>query len=1020
MKLKIRITFQAIFSRRLALLSLILLIQLPFTKASGLDAITGQVTNSEGMPLPGVTVLVKGTTNGTTTNEQGRYRIQIPEDRSILVFSFVGYTTKEVNIAGRSVINVSLVENKKSLSEVVVVGYGSIRKKDLTGAVVSVGGDDIMKKGTTSPMAALQGQVAGVNITANSGLPGSGYDIDIRGVNSLTGGDPLFVVDGVMTDNIDFLNPAQIKRIDILKDASSTAIYGSRGSNGVVIVTTKSGRTGQAHFSYSGYVGVRTFSNMPDFLNAEEGIIYAMNRDITERLYLGEPLQAPDDLFGFPSSDPAHSYWVRNLTNKNYTDWVDLLTKPSIQTNHFISASGGTDKVTYYVGTGYQTDNGNVKGQDYKKYSFKLSVDAHVSDQWSMGANINLAYTVRHLGSENVMKQLFRMPKWAPAYDSGQMVQVPMVGISGNVSPIAELKNNKYDIRKYYLISNFYLQLKPVQWLVLKSTFSPNMQFGETGFYWDPLSTKSSGGGQLTKNKTLSYIWDNQASIQKQIGEHSINYDFIYSMQMDQSDNLYGFGWDLPFNSEYYNLGSASSLNTSSNFLKSTLVSFTNRLNYAYKEKYLFTVTARWDGSSKLAPEHKWAFFPSAAVAWRASEEDFIENISAISNLKLRLSYGYTGNNNISPYTTQFAVNQQTYYDWNGAVANGFRPSAIANKDLTWERTREWNLGLDFGFFSNRISGSFNVYDRLSLNLLMSRKLAVPTGWATMEDNVGSVSNRGIELQLRTVNIKTPDFTWETSFTFSTNKNRIVELYGKKEDDVPNRWFIGQPVEVVYAMVFDGVWQKGELKERSPEDQRKLEGTAKVKDLNGDGVIDIDHDMKVLGSPLPSWVGGLSTTFTYKNWNLSVSLYTKQGVFLYSPFHREFTDFNSKQILDVPYYMRENPYTEARYSNTYPQPAYMGQYWGEDAEAYGYPGFNKDASFVRLQNITLGYNVDPSALERLGIGINSLRIYANALNPYVWTGYTGYDPEWAGAGISGEDADSPAFSIYQLGLNLTF
>jgi hypothetical protein len=302
----------------------------------------------------------------------------------------------------------------------------------------------------------------------------------------------------------------------------------------------------------------------------------------------------------------------------------------------------------------------------------------------------------------------------------------------------------------------------------------------------------------------------------------------------------------------------------------------------------------------------------------------------------------------------------------------------------------------------------------------MSRKLAVPTGWATMEDNVGSVSNKGIELQLRTVNITTPDFTWETNFTFSTNRNRIVELYGKKEDDVPNRWFIGQPVEVVYAMVFDGVWQKDELKGHSPEDQRKLEGTAKVKDLNGDGEIDIDHDMKVLGSPLPSWIGGFSTTFTYKNWNLSVALYTKQGVFLYSPFHREFTDFNSKQILDVPYYMRDNPYTEGRQNNAYPQPAYMGQYWGEDAEAYGYPGFNKDASFVRLQNITLGYNVDPTALEKLGIGISSLRIYANALNPYVWTKYTGYDPEWAGTGISGEDADSPAFSIYQLGVNLTF
>jgi len=489
-------------------------------------------------------------------------------------------------------------------------------------------------------------------------------------------------------------------------------------------------------------------------------------------------------------------------------------------------------------------------------------------------------------------------------------------------------------------------------------------------------------------------------------------------MLLNRNEYLLGFGWGLPFNSGFYNVGSAESLNTASSFEKSTLMSYTNRLNYSYKGKYLLTATARWDGSSKLAQGHKWAFFPSAAAAWRVSEEDFIKNSPAVSNLKLRLSYGYTGNNNISPYVTQFAVNNQTYYDWNGKVANGFRPSAIANKELTWERTREWNFGVDFGFLKNRISGELNLYDRRSLSLLMQRKLAVPTGWGTMMDNVGSVSNRGLELQLQTNNIRTENFRWTTNFTFSTNKNKIVELYGKKEDDVANRWFIGQPVNVVYAMVFDGVWQKDELAGRTPQEQRELEGTAKVKDLNNDGQIDIDHDMKVLGSPLPSWVGGLTSTFEYKNWDLSFNLYTKQGVFLLSPFHREFTDFNSKQILDVPYYMRENPYTEARYSNQYPQPSYQGSYWGEDAEDYGYPGFNKDASFVRLQNITLGYNVKASFLEKLRI--QNARIYVNALNPYVWTKYEGFDPEWAGASMDGENANSTAFSIYQIGANITF
>lgn len=998
------------------LLSLVLVL-LVSGQALAQSGLSGQVSNASGEPVPGVSVTVKESGQGTMTGPDGNYTLSEVPENSVLVFSAVGMVTREVPVDGRTQIDITLEADIQNLEEVVVVGYGTVRKNDLTGAVVSIGTEDIVKRGTTSPLAALQGQVAGVNITASSGLPGSGYNIDIRGVNSLTGGDPLFVVDGVMTDNIEFLNPNDIERIDVLKDASSTAIYGSRGSNGVVIVTTRSGSgaDGKASIQYSGFVGLRTITNIPDFLNAEEAILYTKNRGIIGNIFSGNPVVDPDGTLGFPSSGEAHEYWKTNLDNRNYYDWIGELTKPSLQTNHFISASGGSETVNYMVGVGYQGDDGNIQGQNFRKYNFKGSVNANVSDQWSMGTNINLAYTNRELGSRNAMKQLFRMPPYAPAYTlEGEMIRQPMVGISGNVSPLAELEHNRFDMETYYLISNFYLQFKPVEWLSLKSTFSPNITFAREGEYWDVLSTGSTNGGSMITDEAFSYVWDNQLHASRSVGEHQFDYDLIFSTLMDRNKNLYGYGWDLPFNSSYYNLGSATTLNTTSNFQKSTLMSFTNRLNYSFRDRYLLTASARWDGSSRLAPGNKWAFFPSAAVAWRASEEDFLSGSGAVSNLKFRLSFGYTGNDNISPYETQFAVNNQTYYDWDGSLANGFRPSAIANKALTWERTREWNLGVDFGFLNNRISGELNLYDKLSLNLLMERKLAVPTGWAVMMDNVGSVSNKGIELQLRTVNIRTENFSWETNFTFSTNRNEIIELYGKKEDDVANRWFIGEPVDVVYAMEFDGIWQKDEV----PEGNTTLEGTAKVKDLNGDGQIDIDNDMRILGSPLPSWVGGFATTFTYKNWDLSLNLYTKQGVFMFSPFHQEFTDFNSKQILDVPYYMRENPVTEARYSNSYPQPREQGQYWGEDAEDYGYPGFNKDASFVRLQNITLGYNMQPDFLQKLGI--QDVRLYVNALNPYVWTNYEGYDPEWANASMDGEEANSTAFTIFQFGTHIKF
>ncbi len=988
----------------------------------GRARLSGTVRDDGNKPLPGVTVVVRGTTSGTVTDASGNFLIADAPAAGTLMVSFVGMTTREIPYRGSQVLNnIVLAETAIGVDEVVVIGYGSVRKRDLTGTVASVGSEDIKAIGTSSPMAALQSQVAGVNITPRTGLVGSDYIVEIRGVNSLTGGAPLFVVDGVMTDNINFLNANDIERIDILKDASSTAIYGSRGSNGVVLVTTKTGKEskGRAVFSYSGSAGVRTIANMPDFLNYDEGVIYTMNRDIAKKLYTGSALVAPDNLFGFPGTGDAHAYWVKALAEKRSYDWMGETLKPSLEMNHFISGSGGNDRVTFLVGAGYQGDDGNIKGQYFRKYNFKANVDAALSDMWSVGTNINIAYTDRELLSRDAYKSLIRMAPWTPAFnEAGELLQAPMVGISGNVSPLADMKNNQFNTETYYVISNFYLALKPVKWMELRSTFSPNVRLSRRGLYRDPLSTKSIAVGDMTFTRNLSWIWDNQLSARRDYGSHAVGLDLIYSMQSDEMESLYGYGRTLPFNSGYWNLGSGATMSTSSSYLKSTLMSYTGRVNYSLLDKYLFTASARWDGSSKLAEGQKWAFFPSAAIAWRASEEEFIQALNLFSNLKMRLSYGYTGNNNINPYVTQFAANRQTYYDWNGTSAFGFKPSAIANKALTWERTREWNLGIDYGFLNNRISGEINLYDRLSLNLLMPRKLAIPTGWASMMDNIGSVSNKGVEFQIRTINVQTKDFYWETNLTFSTNKNAIVELYGKKEDDVANRWFIGEPVDVIYSMVFDGVWQKEELVNKTPAEQRTLEGTAKVKDLNDDKIIDIDHDMTILGSPLPEWIGSLSTRFRYKAWDLMASLYTKQGVFIYSPFHREFLDFNSKQIIDVPYYMRENPFTEARYSNEYPQPSYMGQYWGEDAEDYGYPGFNKDASFVRLQNISLGYTLPESLISK--IGMSSARIYVNVLNPYVWTKYDGFDPEWAGASIDGDNANSTSFRIFQFGTNISF
>lgn len=985
--------------------------------------IVGQIVDSNGLPLPGANVLEKGTTNAIQTDSDGKFKLTVSSQRVMLSVSFIGFVTQDIVVNNQNNIKVVLKEEPAALDEVVVVGYGSVKKKDLTGSVVTIGNKELNSVGATSPMQAIQANAAGVNITQKSGSVGSDFSIQIRGANSLVGGSPLFVVDGVMTDNINFLNPNDIQRIDILKDASSTAIYGSRGSNGVVIVTTNTGegvKNKKASISYSGYVGIRNIVNMPDFLNSyDESVTWARDRQVARDLVQGNPI-VNSPTYGFPTVIGADgvNYWQDALANRRGTDWKDEFLKSSTQQNHFVSANGSNENSSYVVGFGYQGDNGNVEGQSYDKYNFKLSVDGRPKEKFSIGSNINLAYSDRELISrQGYTQQLFRMPTFAPAKDvNGNTIQSPMIGISSNVNPYAYLdSNSKYNVEQFNIISNFYLGYKPVEWISLRSTFSPSATFQRTGEYFDRFASRSISVARMWNDNRLSYVWDNQVNVNKEFGKHAIAYDFIQSSQFDRLESSYVFGRDVPFQSLWYNVQSAPQRDATSGYSKSTLLSFTNRLNYSFDGKYLVTATIRTDGSSKLSEGNKWATFPSAAVGWKIKEESFLKDVSQVNNLKLRVSYGYTGNNNIAPYSTQSALNSQTYYDWDGTTANGFIPTALSNSKLTWERTREWNIGTDFGFFGNRITGEINVYDRLSKDLLMNRKLAMPTGWSTMIDNVGSVSNRGVEVQIKTVNIDANDFKWETNFIFSTNKNKIVELYGAKKNDVPNRWFIGQPINVVYAMVFDGVWQKDEL---APADRQSLEGTAKVKDLNGDGKIDIDNDMKVLGSPNPDWIGTFSTTFTYKNWDLTGVVYTKQGMMVYSPFHKEFTDFNSKVILDVPYYVRENPITTPRSSNTYPQATFTGQYWGENASAYGYPGFNKEVSFVRVQNITLGYNFSSKQLSKMGLA--DMRLYVNALNPFTFTKYDGFDPEWADAGMSGVDATNTSYSIYQLGLNVKF
>ncbi|MBC7913542.1 MAG: TonB-dependent receptor [Pyrinomonadaceae bacterium] len=959
--------------------------------------VAGKVTDNTGEALIGVSVKIKGTNKGVSTNLNGEYSLSAPENAT-LVFSYVGYEALEQKLTGQTRVNVTLIQSVSQLNEVVVVGYGTQRRASLTTAVASVGGEDIAERGTLSPIQGVQGQVAGVDISAGSGRAGAGYNIQIRGQNSLQGGSVLYVVDGVIVNDIAFLNPQDISKMDILKDAAATAIYGSRGSNGVVIVTTKQGSNiktkGGATISYDAYTGIRDVARMPNFMDGDQWVEYRRNSFIVPSLAAGTAYTANASLFDNPSI-------INLIANQQYTNWRDLVLQQGTQNNHFLSVSGTSNNdIQYILAAGYQNEKGNIINDKYSRYNFKGSVDHKLNSKWRAGISLNFSLAESERGSDLAVINAFRMaPIFSPYDETGNLAfrpgQIPnpatnvVSSFTSSVNPLLDNANSQTNVRRSFGLGNLYLQYSPLSWLDIKSTFSPRMTFERGGRYFGA-STEARGGvsaaAALQNTENFGYIFDNILTAKRTFKEHSFDFTGLFSLQQDRDEMAYARVTNLPFNSSFYNLGTGTRESNLSGFAKSTLTSYMARLNYSFQDKYLLTLATRFDGSSKLAEGHKWASFPSAAIAWRLSEEPFIQKISQISDLKLRVSAGVAGNNNnINPYGTQMTLSNPTYYDFGGTVALGYSPSRLPNPNLTWERTREFNYGLDFGLYKGRISGTVDLYNKLAKEVIMQRDIAFENGYQNITDNVGSVSNKGIELSLRTVNISKKDFSWTTSINFARNKNAIVELLDKKVDLVGNSWFIGQPINANYTYIFDGIWQEDERAAALKYSQ--VPGQARVKDVDGNFILN-NADKAIIGQRDPKWTGGFSTQITYKSFDLSTALFARQGMQISSPFHAEFLNFadRGRTKLNVNYYMSPNSVTPAKVSNEYPQAQNPGPYWAQ-------VGYFKDLSFVKVQNITLGYNLPAKYTQK--VKFKNIRLYANVLNPFVWTDYDGFDPEYA-------------------------
>lgn len=969
--------------------------------------IKGTVKDDKGESIVGASIVIKGTSKGTTTNVEGAFEINVPNEGSSLIISFVGYESQEISIGNKTFLDVILNPDQKLLEEIVVVGYGEQKKSDLTGAMSSLQTSDIVRANPTLAAKALQGQVSGVTITKADNRPGSTFNITIRGENTVNNSTaPLVVIDGLMGGDLNNLNPNDIQSMDVLKDASSTAIYGARGANGVIIVTTKRGLSGKPRVSYDSYVGIKTPAHVPEMLNAQEYYKLAF----TDRVAQG----ATGVLF--TSAEMA------NIESGRTTDWVDITTSPGIQTNQNVSVSGGNDKTTYRFSGGYLLEQGNVPNTDFKRYNLNTVLDSKIGKRFRVGFTSYLTYSDQNLGSQESVRGAFRVRPTGTVYyndlvnpSENQDVDVnglavwmgindrqvpnPLLDIDPNISKLQTTRSN--------IMGNAFVEYTPLEGLSIRSSLSATYGTARIGDFRGVWSKDRIGRQPRTSYQNLltgSYTLDNIINYNKEIGKHQITVTGLQSA-FYQRDEAYNIAVDnLPYDSDWYALNTGTLTAFGSSLVERSISSYMARINYSFSNKYLLTLTGRSDGASQLAGDNKWAFFPSVAFAWRLIDESFFENVQYLSNLKLRLSYGEVGNAGVNPYSTQAGV-LNTGYDFDGSPAFGFAPQNLGNKDLRWERSKELNLGLDFGFFSNRVSGTLELYDRNTVDLILNQRIPTASGFSQVQSNVGEIQNRGIELLLNTVNVSKANFTWNTALTFTKNNNELLSLYGDGQTiDKGNRLFVGYPIRSNFDFKFDGIWQTADADLAAQYNQ--VPGSVRVVDTNDDGRISSTEgidDRMILGTALPNFLMGITNRFRYKSFDMSFFAYYRNGTEYFNntlrgTFGDRGTRYNVLASLD--YWRPDNP------SNTYFSAVSANPY----RNAINY----QDASFLRISDITFGYTVPPSALDKLKLG--NARVYAQFINPFIFTKYTGFDPEFNSA-IFGDDVPSMTVSV---GVNLSF
>ncbi|MCM4162201.1 MULTISPECIES: TonB-dependent receptor [unclassified Arenibacter] len=996
--------------------------------------VNGTITDADGNPLPGANIVEKGTTNGVTADFDGNFSLDVANENATLVISYIGFASKEVPLNGQSSVSISLEESAAGLDEVVLIGYGTQKKSDLTGAVGSIKSEELAERPAASLNQAMAGKVAGVNITSGSGRPGGRTVVRIRGNTSVSiANTPLYVIDGVILNAvnlpngstpIDYLNPNDIESIEVLKDASATAIYGARGANGVILVSTKKGTTtGETRLNYDVDFSLGTLPKKLDLLNSEEFL------RVEEIAYANAEKFDPEGWAGGRYTDPRLKRTDPRLFDANGnplydTDWQDEAIRAALTQNHQLSFTGGNQKSNFGLFMGFRDEEGLIVESWLKRYSGRFTLDTEVTDWLRVGGSLSYndqnEKQVDQLGGGGIttMRQVYEaLPIIPVRYEDGSWgSNIDYPGMEGGGSPVAVANDRRYFLKTQTVLGNFYGNIEFNKNLQLRTTIGTSIINQRNDYYGGKdlrYIAMPDGAASVANSRYNSWQFENYLTYNKDFDSNN-SITAMVGLSWQHIDEFSATASTRGFADDFYgfnNLGAGSNPQApSSSKVAYGLNSYFGRVNYNYMNKYLLTLTGRADGSSKFGPENQFAFFPSAALAWRASEEDFLSESETISNLKIRASYGATGNSELPAYQALAGLSNGTVI-LDDALATYTVAGRMANPDLKWEKTEQVDAGIELGLLNNRIGLELDVYRKLTTDMLLNAPIPSSSGFTNVFRNVGSLENKGIEINLNTVNFDNDLFGWSSNFNISINKNEVIALSGGSDIFLGSTLIrVGEPLGTFFGYIDEGTWNTDEAAQAAIYD--RLPGDIKYRDLNNDGAINSD-DRAIIGKGIADGFGTFSNTFRYGNFELLVDLQFQYGN---SVMYRDEHSAEDRQTIANSFKTVLNAWTPDNQDTDIAQirPIAAGYDTNNDS------GKLKDASFLRGRNLMLSYVFKPELVERLHL--NRFRVYASVQNFFVSTKYPGYDPESSNGGGAFDQGfslyDYPRPRTFMLGLNI--